>query len=372
MRALSLLPFLWACGQDYDLTAEQGRLELTPSFHDLGYIAVGSTASAEVGLYATAGEVDVLAVEVLNVDGSAFSVVHDELKGLTDETAGVVEVVYAPTTEGYHWASITVLTDENDDNEHLIEVRGGAAQPAARLYPPLVDFGPLDAGEEGTATVTVVNQSAVALSLTAFDFDAPSFASPEGLPLDIPADEAVELTLSVSSTGAEETGTVTLDFDGLVSLDPVDLQVNACSNPIASLYDADEDGYSACATDCDDDDDTVNPGTPEACDGVDNDCDGTFDEGTDVYDDDGDGHTENDGDCDDDDNTVYPGSTEAADGVDDDCDGIVDEGTSRYDDDGDGYTELGGDCDDADSSVSPAEQETEGNGVDDDCDGVTS
>ena len=73
-----------------------------------------------------------------------------------------------------------------------------------------------------------------------------------------------------------------------------------------------------------------------------------------AVDDDGDGYTELDGDCNDADASIAPGQSESADGVDQDCDGTVDEGTAAYDDDGDGYTENGGDCDDADADIYPA------------------
>ena len=88
----------------------------------------------------------------------------------------------------------------------------------------------------------------------------------------------------------------------------------------------------------------------------------------DVPDLDGDGHVV--GDCVPDDAGIYPGAVERADGVDEDCDGTIDEGTADYDDDGDGYTEADGDCDDADADISPAELESEGDGIDNDCDGV--
>ncbi|MEE2779490.1 MAG: MopE-related protein, partial [Myxococcota bacterium] len=41
--------------------------------------------------------------------------------------------------------------------------------------------------------------------------------------------------------------------------------------------DGDADTYTGLAGDCDDDNDVVNPGAPEICDGVDNDCDGVAD-----------------------------------------------------------------------------------------------
>ncbi len=182
----------------------------------------------------------------------------------------------------------------------------------------------------------------------------------------------------------------------------------------ACMADDDNDGYGAttapsggtAGTDCLDSDSSTNPGATEVCDGVDNDCDGTVDDGvliTWFFDGDGDGYgkagtgiqqctqptgyvrsqtdcddtqalthpgiafndsstacmTDLDGDgygsanpatgvtagsdCDDNASTgfaIHPGATEACDLVDNDCDGVVDDGvqTSYYRDlDGDGY-----------------------------------
>ncbi len=122
-------------------------------------------------------------------------------------------------------------------------------------------------------------------------------------------------------------------------------------------------GYVADNMDCDDTDNTVYPGATEICDGKDNDCNGTIDEGvTTTYyaDADGDGYGDagvttqdcsapagyvaDNTDCDDTDNTVYPGATEICDGKDNDCNGTIDEGvTTTYyaDADGDGFGDAG-------------------------------
>jgi MYXO-CTERM domain-containing protein len=174
---------------------------------------------------------------------------------------------------------------------------------------------------------------------------------------------------------------------------------------ITWYYDGDMDGYGdelneriACynpgpfvelAGDCDDNDATSNPGGTEVCDGADNNCDGTIDEGVllpwyddsdgDGYGDDSlvteacegtDGQVEMGGDCDDNDDKVNPAAEDICDALDNNCDGNVDEGlvetwyedtdgdglgddTSTIEDcnDVDGYSLEGGDCDDTDPDV---------------------
>ena len=97
--------------------------------------------------------------------------------------------------------------------------------------------------------------------------------------------------------------------------------------------DNDEDGYTICNGDCDDNDPNINPGAIEICDNeIDDDCDGYIDEDCDpeCIDNDGDGYGEGEGcfdsDCDDFNSAVNPGAIEICDnGIDDDCDGLIDE-----------------------------------------------
>ncbi len=72
-------------------------------------------------------------------------------------------------------------------------------------------------------------------------------------------------------------------------------------------------------------------------------------------------------DCNDFDSGIFPGAIETCDGLDQDCDGTMDEG---FDQDVDGYTVCEGDCNDGDPAINPAINEVPGNAVDENCDGL--
>jgi hypothetical protein len=159
--------------------------------------------------------------------------------------------------------------------------------------------------------------------------------------------------------------------------------------------DADFDGANRCA-DCDETNGAVFPGATELCDGIDNNCDGVFDDGFDI---DGDGFTtcatlSGGGldaaarDCDDGDAQTYPGACElcasgalavcdalnsGGNGVDEDCNGYLDEpcaGCNAADQDGDGMSACAGDCAPTDPSVRTGNAEV-CDGKDTDCNKFT-
>jgi hypothetical protein len=86
-----------------------------------------------------------------------------------------------------------------------------------------------------------------------------------------------------------------------------------------------QEGWLADSSDCDDGDAAIHPDAAEACNGLDDDCDGLAGPGE--VDDDGDGQWVCEGDCDDGDDAMGDGFPEVCDGLDNDCDGTEDEGT---------------------------------------------
>ena len=184
------------------------------------------------------------------------------------------------------------------------------------------------------------------------------------------------------------------------------LTQNACAAPT---------NYVANYTDCDDSDPNINPDADEVCDGEDNNCDGSKDEGLATYlyyqDNDGDtygnpsvsqnacvapiNYVADNTDCDDTTNAIKPGATEICDEIDNNCIGGIDEGvTNTYysDSDNDGYGDPGvsqnaceapinyvadnTDCDDSNPNINPDADEV-CDGEDNNCiggidEGVTS
>jgi hypothetical protein len=130
--------------------------------------------------------------------------------------------------------------------------------------------------------------------------------------------------------------------------------------------DADEDGTALC-NDCDDSVAEVFPGSPQLCDGVNNDCDDPNwpDVPADEADMDNDGFRVCENDCDDNTESINPAAFEICNDLDDDCDGLVDEDDLGEDTDGDGVHNL---CDNCRVTQNPSQDDADGDLLGDACD----
>jgi len=85
---------------------------------------------------------------------------------------------------------------------------------------------------------------------------------------------------------------------------------------------------------------------------------------------DNDGFTNCDGDCDNNNADIYPGRRESCDNLDNDCNGLVDDNPD-YDNDGNIAEACGGDdCDDSNHAIDPTKSESCYDGIDNNCDGI--
>ena len=145
-----------------------------------------------------------------------------------------------------------------------------------------------------------------------------------------------------------------------------------CDTTIDEGFDLDGDAQTTCAGDCNDADPSVFAGAPQLCDGKNNNCSDPAYPAVPANEanPDGDGFRLCNGDCNDADASIYPGAPQLCDGKNNDCSapGWPSVPSNEVDADGDGYRVCANDCNDANALINPGRADV-CNGIDDDCSG---
>lgn len=247
------------------------------------------------------------------------------------------------------------------------------------------EFNPPDVDQDGHRDSSCLDDDGIPLGDDCDDFDENRF------PGNVEFCDAADLD---EDCNPDTFGIVDVDNDGF---------------PSANCCNFDALGTAICGNDCDDTRDNIHLGVTEACDGLDNDCNGLVDDGVLIagfFDGDGDGYGDDTqplnlcagqaefavqgGDCDDATPATNPGQLEFCDGIDNDCNTLIDDDTQSVpwylDSDGDlfgdpnvasiiscapiaGRSVLNSDCDDDAPGINPSSQEL-CDGLDNDCNGL--
>lgn len=240
--------------------------------------------------------------------------------------------------------------------------------------------GPVDCNDQ----VAAIHPTATDIANNGVDEDCSGADTVDPTTLDQDGDGFTQATGDCNDTNAAiNPGATDVPNNG------VDENCDGSDSIDTSALDNDGDGFAPAAGDCDDTDGAINPNAIEVCtDGIDNNCNGMVDVQdtsavdcpTTCTDLDGDtyaidGNECGPVDCSDNDSAINPGAAEiCGDSIDNNCDGSVDEGceVTCPDVDGDGFQDAtcgGNDCDDLIAAINPGAPEVCGNAVDENCNG---
>ena len=278
------------CSPDQNFTATVAEIEVSPALLDFQTVEVGGAADYVLQIDAVkGGEVKISNIVITNIDGTFFSFDGENSFTMQQDDTVQIPIHYAPLAEGWHRATIEIVSNAKISH-FFTDLRGHGVAPDALVSPLSLDFGTVDVGSAGELSVLLSNNGAVDLMLTDARFSNAAFSLGVALPLTVLAGDDKQIPVDFApSNKLPAVGTLTFKV-GQLALSNVALRGNDCENGLPSAYDLDRDGFTDCAGDCDDSDADVNPGAVETLNGIDEDCDDHIDDGTPGADDDGDGY----------------------------------------------------------------------------------
>ena len=313
-----LATLLLGCGSDNEVRLQRKELRTEFNTYDAGITSVGERAKFGVTLESIApGPVTVFKIQSSHPDDfmilDSWMTEDSDNDGVNDSltiaggskdnpTQVVIPVIFSPSaTENagelvrtrFYDATLTVLSNDLTALERTEEgfaiwrtsLRGVGATPCAKITPQFIDYGKRPAGGYFPTDFQIRNCSQVPLTISAIDFNypdpstPPSFSAATNPPIYIFTDDVK--SVSVAWVPASDTSTeveVSLKLNDPEFSETVTIVGNSCENSNSGDYDLDNDGWTECGGDCDDEDPNINPSEIEIINGIDDNCDGEQDE----------------------------------------------------------------------------------------------
>ena len=309
-------------------------------------VVSNNTAASAGGIYSLANDDGSLEIDVINATfyandaGNTGGAFYMNVSSNSSGEANIVNSIFWESLGGFN---------------RLVHF-SGSGTPVLNISFSTVDVSNCNdityssGGDVNCGSGMIYNQDPLFVDADGGDFhltvDSPAKnagdnSSIESTGVTVDLDNQARIVSTTVDMGVYEFTTGDSDGDGIAD------NVDNCPN-IPNAGQANNDGDPAGnACDCDPNNNTVYPGAPEICDGLDNNCNNETDETGDITfyaDTDGDtfgdpnntitactqpaGYVSNDEDCDDSDENTYPGAPELCDGIDNNCNDQTDEGVS--------------------------------------------
>ena len=257
-------------------------LAVEPAALDFGEVQLAEQAQQHFLIRNTGGSpLSVLGLELVG-GAQAFGLVQQAVPDIAPGDSARVDVTYAPSgAVGADSNLVRVTSNDPLQPEALVDLSGIGTDPALVLDPQQFDFGPIYQGyTAGPQLIAVRNEGFGQLTIDAIalgDGSSPDFVlgGLPALPAALTSGQSlqVEVRFTPSGSGVRTAAIEVASSDRDRPLGSVALSGSGSDCP-EGFWDINGDPADGCEYACD-----LTNGGIEACDGVDNDCDGDTDDG---------------------------------------------------------------------------------------------